>query len=207
MSRKILRDYDDESGFLYAIVSNGLYKINKTTGWQTYISGWTTSHIISCIAINDGICYAHYVLNDAIYIIDLNTAELTLLGDTGLDSNYSSDMAFDKDNDTLYLSAYTSSVVLYICDTATGNCSLVGDFEGGAKVTGLVIPYYFYNQPSYASTIDGPISGNQNTEYDFSFNATDSEGDDVMYNIDWGDNNTKWTGYVDSGVGFILEHT
>jgi len=162
---------------------------------------------MSGIAINDGICYAYDVLNDAIYIIDLDTAELILLGDTGLDSNYGSDMAFDKDNDTLYLTAYTSSGALYICDTNNGNCSLVGDFEGGAEVTALAIPYYNYNQPPYVPTIDGPISGNPNTEYDFSFNATDPEGDAVMYNIDWGDNNTEWTEYGDSGVEIISKHT
>ena len=201
-------DYDDESGFFYAVVSNGLYKINKTTGEQTYIGGWTTSHIMSGLAINDGICYAHDVLNDVIYIIDLDTAELTLLGDTGLDSSYVSDMAFDKDNDTLYLTAYTSSSgALYICDTTSGNCSLVGDFEGGAEVTALAIPYYNYNQPPGAPTIDGPISGNPNTEYDFSFNTSDLEGDAVMYNVDWGDNNTEWTEYGDSGVEIILKHT
>jgi hypothetical protein len=198
-------DYDDDSGFLYAVVSNDLYKINKQTGEQTYIGGWTTSHIMSSIAINDGICYAHDVLNDAIYIINLDTAELTLLGDTGFDSNYGSDMAFDKDNDTLYLAAYTSSGSLYICDTITGNCSLVGDFEGGAEVTGLAIPYY--NQPPNEPTIVGPTRGNPNTEYDFSFNTTDPDGDAVMYNIDWGDNNTEWTEYGDSGVEIILKHT
>jgi len=190
-------DYDDESGFLYAIASNGLslYKIDKETGAQSNIGSWPPINIISCIAINDGICYGHDVGVDAIYTIDLETAELTLLGETGLDSMiFGSDMAFDKDNDTLYLTAYTSSSgSLYICNTTNGNCSLVGDFEGGAEITALAIPYYNYNQPPSAPTIDGPISGNPNTEYDFSFNTTDPEGDAVKNVYNWYRNGVSMT--------------
>ena len=63
------------------------------------------------------------------------------------------------------------------------------------------------NNPPYAPTIDGPTSGKPNTEYDFSFVSTDPEGDAVMYNVDWGDGDTEWTEYGDSGVEVILKHT
>jgi len=200
-------DYDDESGFLYAVVLDGLYKINITTGEQTYIGGWTTYHMWSGIAINNGICYGHDVLNDAIYIINLDTAELTLLGYTSLDCNYAQDMAFDKDNDTLYLATYTTIGQLYICNTTNCDLTLVGDFEGGAQITGFAIPYYDYNQPPGAPTIDGPDSGEPGIEYEYIFNSTDPDGDSVMYFIDWGDNNTEWTEFGDSGEEIILKHT
>jgi predicted Rdx family selenoprotein len=63
------------------------------------------------------------------------------------------------------------------------------------------------NQPPDKPSIDGPISGKLNTEYEFSFNATDPNDDAVMYIIDWGDDNTEWTEYGNSGVEFILKHS
>ena len=200
-------DYDDESGYLYTVGERGLYKIDKDTGEQDYIGNWGSSHLIIAIAINEGIAYGHDVVNDAIYIINLDTAELTLLGETGLDSYiFGSDMAFDKDNDTLYLTSYNSSYALYTCNTGNGNCTLVGDFEGGAEVTALAIPYNI-NQPPYAPTIDGPMSGNPNTEYEFTFNATDPEGDDVKYHIDWGDESSEMTDFNPSGTDVKVKHT
>ena len=44
-------------------------------------------------------------------------------------------------------------------------------------------------------------------EYNFTFNATDPEGNAVMYNVDWGDGNKEWTEYGNSGVEITLKHT
>ncbi len=63
------------------------------------------------------------------------------------------------------------------------------------------------NQPPDSPIITGPINGKVGTSYDYNFNATDPESDPVMYIIDWGDDNTEWTEYSDSGVDFILKHT
>jgi predicted secreted protein len=63
------------------------------------------------------------------------------------------------------------------------------------------------NHPPDTPTIDGPNSGKPNNEYEYSFNATDPEGDPVMYIIDWGDDNTEWTEYSDSGEEIFIKHT
>jgi hypothetical protein len=63
------------------------------------------------------------------------------------------------------------------------------------------------NHPPDKPIIKGPTCGKPNTEYDFTFVSTDPEGDAVMYNVDWGDGNTEWTEYGDSGVEFKLKHT
>jgi hypothetical protein len=140
-------DYDDESGKLYGVGSYGLYEINVETGEHTYIGSWGTSYMIIAIAINNGICYGHDILNDAIYIIDLDTADLTLLGYTGINCNYDQDMAFNKDEDILYLAAYTTKGQLYICNTTNGNCTLVGDFPEGLYMSAFAITYG--NVPPY----------------------------------------------------------
>jgi hypothetical protein len=70
------------------------------------------------------------------------------------------------------------------------------------KILGIPI-----NNPPSKPTIDGPISGEPNTEYDYTFVSTDPEEDAVMYNIEWGDDDTEWTEYGDSGVEVTLKHT
>ncbi len=63
------------------------------------------------------------------------------------------------------------------------------------------------NQPPNAPTINGETNGKAGTEYEYTFNATDPDGDDVKYFIDWGDNNTEWTGYNPSGTDVKVKHT
>lgn len=64
-----------------------------------------------------------------------------------------------------------------------------------------------FSFPPSPPTITGPTNGKINTEYNFTFNSIDPEGDLVKYYIDWGDNNTEWTEYVDSSVEIILKHS
>jgi len=56
-------------------------------------------------------------------------------------------------------------------------------------------------------TIDGPVMGKPNIEYDFTFKATDPDGDDVRYLIDWGDDTSDVTEYNPSGTDVIASHT
>jgi hypothetical protein len=62
------------------------------------------------------------------------------------------------------------------------------------------------NNPPNAPKIDGPSSGKADVEYYYTFNATDSDDDPLMYIVDWGDNDTDWTEYGDSGVEIVLSH-
>ena len=63
------------------------------------------------------------------------------------------------------------------------------------------------NQPPTAPDINGPTSGNAGTSYDYNFTATDPDGDDVEYFVDWGDDNTEWTGFSASGTPVTVSHT
>jgi hypothetical protein len=60
--------------------------------------------------------------------------------------------------------------------------------------------------PPDAPIIDGPSSVKAGTEYDFTFTATDPDGDAVKYFVDWGDNDTETTEYSDSGEAITLKH-
>ena len=69
------------------------------------------------------------------------------------------------------------------------------------KILGIPI-----NNPPSKPTIDGPNSGKPGTEYEFTFNSTDFDDDPVMFFIEWGDNDTDWTEYGDSGEVITLKH-
>ncbi len=62
------------------------------------------------------------------------------------------------------------------------------------------------NYPPTAPIINGSINGTAGKKYDYTFNATDLDGDYIKYFIDWGDNTTEWTGYNKSGEEIILDH-
>jgi hypothetical protein len=64
-----------------------------------------------------------------------------------------------------------------------------------------------FNYPPYPPSIKGEINGNIKTDYEYTFNSTDPNGDNVKYYVDWGDGNTEWTGFNESGVEVILTHS
>jgi hypothetical protein len=66
--------------------------------------------------------------------------------------------------------------------------------------------YGLDNSPPGETTITGPNSGKKGTTYNFIFNATDPDGDDVAYHINWGDNTTDTTESNPSGTDVTVSH-
>jgi hypothetical protein len=62
------------------------------------------------------------------------------------------------------------------------------------------------NNPPEAPDIKGPIKSKPGITYVYTFKATDPDGDDVRYFIDWDDGNTEWTEYCPSGEEIIVSH-
>jgi hypothetical protein len=88
----------------------------------------------------------------------------------------------------------------YIVTGETGEYNL-------AKIDLLLIKLEGENQAPNSPDINGPANGNAGTSYEYGFISTDPEADAIMYKIDWGDDETEWTEYGDSGVEFTLKHT
>ncbi|KYK31304.1 MAG: hypothetical protein AYK22_08075 [Thermoplasmatales archaeon SG8-52-3] len=66
----------------------------------------------------------------------------------------------------------------------------------------------FPNNPPETPTIDGPINGNAETAYNYTFNSIDPDEDDVYYYILWGDGYVEnWVGPHPSGIDFEISHT
>jgi parallel beta-helix repeat protein len=63
------------------------------------------------------------------------------------------------------------------------------------------------NEPPTAPDIDGPGEGTAGESYDYSFETTDPDEDDVYYYIEWGDGETEeWIGPYASGDEIIVSH-
>jgi len=65
------------------------------------------------------------------------------------------------------------------------------------------------NNPPNAPIITGPTSVVIGKEYNYTFNATDADGDNVYYYIKWGDGSPdeEWIGPYASGEEITLGHT
>lgn len=70
----------------------------------------------------------------------------------------------------------------------------------------LTVKITMNNHPPDAPKINGPPSGKKGMEYEYTFNATDPDSNNIKYYIDWGDDNTIWTDYHESGKEVTLKH-
>ena len=55
--------------------------------------------------------------------------------------------------------------------------------------------------------VDGPASGVPNIEYNYVLTATDPDGDDIKYFVDWGDGDSEWTDLVASETSVTVSHS
>ena len=74
--------------------------------------------------------------------------------------------------------------------------------------TGETNWYAIDNTKPNKPTIDGPPAGKPNKLYDYNFTATDPDGYNLSYFVDWGDTtNSGWTAFVASGTKITLNHS
>jgi hypothetical protein len=68
--------------------------------------------------------------------------------------------------------------------------------------------YAIGNTKPNTPTITGNVSGKIKKPYSYTFNATDPDGFNLSYFVDWGDNTTTdWTTFTSSGASIQLTHT
>jgi len=80
-------------------------------------------------------------------------------------------------------------------------------YEWGDFSTIEDIVVNFTGSPEIPS-IEGPTEGKPGIEYDFLFETTDPENDDVFYYIDWGDGQIEeWIGPYQSGEEISVNHS
>lgn len=149
--------YDDSTETLYGCTGTELYTVDVTDGSSSLVGTMTTTGLFVSIACDgDGILYGLNLGDESLYSVNPSTGATTLIGNTGIgDLNYAQDMAFDKNNDSLYIASYTSANngELYECDVTDGSTTLIGAF-GVLEVTAFAIPYSFFTPEHYISVTD-----------------------------------------------------
>jgi hypothetical protein len=93
---------------------------------------------------------------------------------------------------------------------ASGHASylLMAKGDGGFVDKTHLMEYTLLPFPPSNVEISGPTEIISGQEYDYTFVATDPNGDDVWYYIDWGDGEYEvWKGLYASGEEFEVSHT
>ena len=148
--------YDDSTETLYGCSGTNLYTIDTVTGSASLVGSMGTAGLFVGIASDGaGTLYGIDLGDESLYSINPTTAVATLIGSTGLTLNYAQDMAYDKNNDILYLAAYEDpgDGSLQICDVTDGSTTLVGAF-GVLEVTAFGIPYSLFTPEHDISVTD-----------------------------------------------------
>jgi len=129
---------------LYGTTGTMLVEYDPNTGEQEFIgSHGQSGKTMIALAINlEGVCYAWDVLWDGestLFTVDLETGAATEVGSMGETLVYAQDGHFDYRSNVLYLTAYYPQGFLATVDTETGELTRIGNFEGGAQITGSMI--------------------------------------------------------------------
>ena len=131
-------------GTFWVSTTTDLYTLDPGTGVYTLVGTFgTTGGLVIDIAVNAfNQMYAHDIADDSIYSVDIVTGAATLVGPTGLDSNYAQGMDFDFSDNTLYAFTYQDggTNVFGTVDLTTGGVTALatsnptGEFEGAIQV-------------------------------------------------------------------------
>jgi len=83
----------------------------------------------------------------------------------------------------------------------------VKDIHGSEGYWSEYYPISIGNKPPSVPDINGPREGKTGVEYSYSFSSIDPDGDDILYEIKWGDGNEVVTDYYPSGEDVVVSHT
>ncbi len=143
----------------YYYTSDNIYELDINTGVATLIGPTGTGGLQADLTIScDGICYSYDLVTNNSYTIDLSTGTATLLGPLGFDPQYLQGMDVDRENDIIYLSAYTSTNFgqLRILDPITGGTTLVVDWGYTLGIPAFAIS----SKCDLECLLDAPINPN-----------------------------------------------
>jgi len=99
-----------------------------------------------------------------------------------------------------YTHAYDESAIYNVTLTIEDNDGYQNSISKNVEVEA--------NYPPEAPLINGQLNGKIGNQYIYTFISEDPNGDDVYYEINWGDGNiTKWDGPHESNIIMEKEHT
>lgn len=141
--------WDMSTSTMFIVATNiqqsQLYTLNVITGVATAV-GQPQSiapGLIGIACANIGTLFGYDLVTDMAYKINKTTGTPTVIGPIGFNANFGQDCAWDHISGTWYLAAFNGGTFqpeLRICDTTTGNSTLVGPFTGATQMLGTGIP-------------------------------------------------------------------
>lgn len=143
----------DETGVI-AKYYPALSEVDPFTGFVTPIAQIPT--MVALASSASGELYAISKGDNAsLYRLNKNTGDITLIGATGLSTNFAQSMTFDPITGKLYWAAVKSNgtTALYEVDTTTGKASEIFPFGNNEEFTGLYIP-----EPEVAAGAPGAVT-------------------------------------------------
>jgi len=96
-----------------------------------------------------------------------------------------------KSSNMVYKTLIFAVIVLFVCVAVQPAFALTKDGD---------------NNPPEAPKLSGPTRVPPGT-YEYTFNATDPDGDNIKYHIEWGDGNGEETEFYSSGEKVTVNHT
>ena len=111
---------------------------------------------------------------------------------------------FDGDNWHLDLGA-TPKYIYY--EPGIYNVTLsVLDNEGSSSSKTTTVTIYQANLPPIINSITGETNGHQNISYSYNIDATDPDGDNITYNVNWGDGSGDISSALEDGIIYTANH-
>lgn len=112
--------------------------MNLENGVQSPIA--PIEQMCALAANKNGTLYGISASSGTLYTIDKATAELTKIGDTGVQPSGTQSATFDPASQILYWSAYTEEGgALYQVDTTNGQATLIGTYPDKTQIRGIYI--------------------------------------------------------------------
>jgi hypothetical protein len=137
--------YHEKSKTMYGMSTKVLYTIDMDTGVATRVGSMGNPGLmISLDCDQDGIMYAYELdfSSGDVYTLDLETGRATKLGESGVSLNFGQDMAYDWEEEIMYVAAFnygSFSPELHTMDLETGDFTYVARLSG-SQTTCLAIP-------------------------------------------------------------------
>jgi uncharacterized repeat protein (TIGR01451 family) len=111
---------------------------------------------------------------------------------------------FDEDTWHLDLGA-TPKYIYYASGVYNVSLSVLDD-EGSSSVNTTTVTITQANLPPTNVIIIGEVNGHQNISYTYDINATDPDGDNITYTVNWGDGNSDISDSIASEEIYTVNH-
>lgn len=124
------------TGEFYGVATDGsaseVYLIDPVSGTTTPIMLLEIPAIVSGTFDGGNQLFLFDILNDEMWVLDVQTNSIALLGNAGFDGNYAQGMGFDPLSGDIYLAAYDNveGPQLRVLDQLSGNTTLLGALPG-----------------------------------------------------------------------------